>query len=212
MRKAAVCTHVQHSGSILAPLTTTSIQLKVSTLILGCRNVVKGEAAKQELRLGKGSVSKAKVWQVDMANYASAKALSAKIDQELPRLDALIANAGISTNDYHVAENLEQTLTVNVVSTFLLALLCLPNFEQAAANTWSPSNLVVVGSAVHCFADHKQLQHPPIGKAFATLSNKDEADMAPRYFPFKLVVVSRAWSDMHSHSMTTLWIMPPTSR
>ena len=39
------------------PLTTKSIQLNVSILILGCRDVVKGAAAKQELRLGKGSIN-----------------------------------------------------------------------------------------------------------------------------------------------------------
>jgi NAD(P)-dependent dehydrogenase (short-subunit alcohol dehydrogenase family) len=123
-----------------------------------------------------------------MSNYASVQAFSKRVNQ-LPRLDALLANAGISTNVYNAAEGLEETLTVNVVATFLLSLLLLPKLEESAKQNGAPSHLTITGSVVHCFAPDQQLQTPPKGKVFATLSKESEADMAARYFLSKLMVL-----------------------
>lgn len=124
-----------------------------------------------------------------MASYDSVRSFAAKISSDLPRLDALVVNAGISTNEYHVAEGLEQTLTVNVVSSFLLCLLCLPKLRKTATQTKQASHLTIVGSVVHCFADQEQIVQPPQGKVFATLSDKSQADMTARYFISKLIVL-----------------------
>lgn len=124
-----------------------------------------------------------------MANYASVKSFANRISKELPRLDAFLANAGISTNEYHVAENLEQTLTVNVVSTFLVSLLCLPVLEETARQNGSSTHLTIVGSNVHAFADPTSIIQPPQGKVFSTLSDEKHADMARRYFLSKLIVM-----------------------
>lgn len=124
-----------------------------------------------------------------MASYDSVKSFAEKVNRELPRVDALLANAGISTNEYHVAEGLEQTLTVNVVSSFLLCMLLLPKLQQTASASGEPSHMTIVGSLVHCFADHTQIVKPREGKLFATLSDKSEADMAARYFLSKLIVL-----------------------
>lgn len=129
------------------------------------------------------------VWQVDMASFASVKSFAERIRTELPRLDALVANAGISTNEYLTAEAFEQTLTVNVVSTFLLSLLCLPILRKTAVQQASPTHLTVVGSLVHYFADHSQLEQPAAGRVFKTLSDEKQAHMASRYFLSKLIVL-----------------------
>lgn len=83
-----------------------------------------------------------------MPNYASVKAFGEKISRELPRLDALVANAAISTNQYNVAEGLEETLTVNIVSTFLLSLLVLPVLEHTVRQNGTSSHLTIVRSVV----------------------------------------------------------------
>ena len=170
-------------------LTQSSKNLNASHLILGCRDVAKGEAAKQRLGLGKESVTKVQVWKVDMADFESVKAFSNRVNNELPRLDALIANAGMSTNEWHVAEKFEQTLTVNVISTLMLSLLCLRKLEQTAAATGFPSHLTIVGSLVHVFADHEQIVKPEKGEVFRMLSDKAQADMAGRYFLSKLILL-----------------------
>jgi NAD(P)-dependent dehydrogenase (short-subunit alcohol dehydrogenase family) len=148
----------------------------------------KGEAAKQKLLSSGNDKTTIRVWEVDMSNYASVQAFSKRVNQ-LPRLDALLANAGISTNQFHLAGGFEETVTVNVVATFLLCLLVLPRLESSAKENGEPSHLTITGSVVHCFAADKQLQTPSQGKVFATLSKEKEADMAARYFLSKLMVL-----------------------
>lgn len=122
-----------------------------------------------------------------MADYASVKSFAARLNK-LPRLDTLIANAGISTNLYNVAEDLEETLVVNVISTFLLCLLCLPTLEHTAQQFGEPTHLTITGSNVHAFADPRGLTEPVQDGIFSTLSEKP-ADMAGRYFLSKLIVM-----------------------
>lgn len=123
-----------------------------------------------------------------MADYDSVKSFARKVKTDLPRLDVLLANAGISMNQFARAEGLEQTLTVNVVSTFLLAQLCLPVLEQTARLEGSPTHLTIVGSNVHAFADPSSITSLPPGKVFSTLSDEKSADMGGRYFLSKLLV------------------------
>ncbi|EGP83524.1 uncharacterized protein MYCGRDRAFT_49497 [Zymoseptoria tritici IPO323] len=164
------------------------IDLNVSTLVLGCRDLSKGEAAKQKI-LSKGDVkTKIEVWEVNMSSYASVQAFAARVNQ-LPRLDVLLVNAGMSTNKFHLAEELEETLTVNVVATFLLSLLVLPRLQESARQNGVPSHLAITGSAVHAFAPDDQLRTPATGQIFATLSEQSKANMATRYYLSKLIVL-----------------------
>ncbi|EME39030.1 hypothetical protein DOTSEDRAFT_160897 [Dothistroma septosporum NZE10] len=168
------------------------VKMKVGTLIMGCRSVSKGEAAKREIvkSAGKsGPSADVQVWELDMANYSSVKAFAERVRRECSQVHAVLANAGISTNQFHLAEDLEETLTVNVVSTFLLSLLVLPALEQTARQTSSPTHLSIVGSNVHAFADPNIITQAPQGKIFSTASNEKEADMGARYFQSKLMVM-----------------------
>ena len=124
-----------------------------------------------------------------MSDYASVLSFGKRMESDLSRLDGLEANAGISTNKYSAAEGIESTLTVNVVSTFLLAVLALPQLERTANGTGIPTHLTIVGSNVHCFAAHDQLEKPVQREIFDTLSDKAHADMAARYFLSKLMVM-----------------------
>lgn len=100
----------------------------------------------------------------------------------------MLANAGISTNQFALAEGLEQTLTVNVVSTFLLSRLCLPALERTAKSDGSPTHLTIVGSNVHTFADPASITTLPRGHVLSSLSDEKSADMNGRYFLSKLLV------------------------
>ena len=107
---------------------------------------------------------------------------------DLPRVNAVLANAGISTNQFALAEDLEQTLTVNVVSTFLLSKLCLPVLERTAKSNGSLTHLTIVGSNVHAFADPASITTLPRGQVLSSLSDEKSADMNGRYFLSKLLV------------------------
>ncbi|KAM0712710.1 hypothetical protein Q7P35_000157 [Cladosporium inversicolor] len=107
-------------------------RLGAETLILAVRSLEKGEAAKQDIeqstKCGKDVIQ---VCHLDMASYSSALAFVDRASK-VQRVDALIANAFIATLKYAVAEDNESTLTVNVISTFLLVLAMLPKMKDTA--------------------------------------------------------------------------------
>lgn len=186
------------------------VRLGVSRLILACRNVPKGEAAKKEILLSSSSSSSSssspsttssssarttptkenaiEVWALDLSSYASVVSFAERCSKNLDRLDAVIENAGISTTAYRLAEENESTITVNVVSTFLLALLLLPQLRNSATRFNTTSHLSIVGSAVHFWTPFEERNAPP-GKIFQTINDKDTAKMAERYFLSKLFVM-----------------------
>jgi retinol dehydrogenase-12 len=160
----------------------------VSTLVLGCRDLAKGEAAKKAIIGNRVGAERILVWKLDIADYSSVKSFSHKVVNDLHRVDAVLANAGISTNKFAMTEGLEQTLTVNVVSTFLLSRLCLPALERTAKSNGSPTHLTIVGSNVHAFADPTSITTLPRGHVLSSLSDEKSADMNGRYFLSKLLV------------------------
>ena len=107
----------------------------------------------------------------------------------LSRLDAVVENAGVAYSEYTLAEDNETTITVNVVSTFLLALLLLPKLRESAAKFNTTPRLPIVGSAVHFWASTAELTTPVQSKIFETLNDKKSANMAGRYFLSKLIVM-----------------------
>jgi short-subunit dehydrogenase len=66
----------------------------------------------------------------------------------LDRVDAVIENAGIAKLEWSVAEGLEATLTVNVISTMFLAAIVLPKLQESAKKFNTSPNMVIVGSEV----------------------------------------------------------------
>ena len=171
-------------------LTVLRAKLDASTLILGCRNVQKGEAAKQAIlkHAGPSTKTSIEVWQVDLDSFDSVKSFAARINTQLARLDGLIANAGVSLEEFSLCEGYERTLTVNVISTFLMSLLVLPKLNETGITHKSSVNLVLLGSAIHVFAPAKQLQGPKDDSIFDALSNPKTAAMKQRYSLSKLMV------------------------
>lgn len=133
-----------------------------------------------------------------MSHYASVLAFGSRLNN-LPRLDIFIANAGIDVNEWQVFEAHESILTVNVISTFLAALLALPKLRETSLaqqqqqkkkkKKKTPSHLVIVGSVIHIFAKDKYLSQPPPGQIFTTLNDESTADMSDRYHLSKLIVL-----------------------
>ena len=80
----------------------------------------------------------------------------------------------------------ESTITVNVVSTFLLALLMLPKLKETAQKFNVQPRLTIVSSEVHGWTPFKERDSADI---FATLSDKSTADMGARYPVSKLLEV-----------------------
>ena len=167
------------------------VHLNVSHLILACRSISKGEKAKEQLlssdRNGNPRTN-VEVWPLDLCDYQSIISFASRCNS-LPRLDAVIENAGVFFTEYTRAEDNETTITVNVVSTFLLALLLLPKLRESAAQFQTTPHLPIVGSAVHFWATTTDLTTPAHGKIFNSLNDAKVANMAGRYFVSKLIVM-----------------------
>lgn len=169
--------------------------LGAAKVILAVRNAEKGQTAKNSIEestntKGKGIIE---VWPLDLSNYASVKAFAQRASSELERLDVLLENAGIATPEYNVTEDNEATITVNVISTYLLALLLLPKLRETATRFPSEDpkkkpHLVIVSSEVHYFTSFPE-KSAPEGEILSTLNDKSTANMPDRYNVSKLLEV-----------------------
>lgn len=163
-------------------------RLGAEKLILAVRDLSAGEAARTSIETSTGRPGICEVWPLDLSSFASVQAFAARAAQ-LPRLDAVVANAAIATTVFATAEGYERTLTVNVLSTVLLGLLVLPTLRasaQAHPRARKP-RLVVVVSEVHAWAVLPDC--PPGTRLLDVLSDEGTADMNGRYPLSKLLVV-----------------------
>ena len=104
---------------------------------------------------------------------------------------------------------LRSSITINVVSTFLLALLLLPKLRASAAQFHTVPRISVVSSSVHNFVDLGQAKASP--KIFDALNDKkgEAARMSTRYFDTKLleILYGRALASALSDSTKPLIVL-----
>ncbi|KAJ5412265.1 uncharacterized protein N7487_006624 [Penicillium crustosum] len=185
------------------------LRLGVEKLIMAVRDLNKGEAARQELLQSTNrEESSVEVWLLDMDSYFSVKSFACRA-AALPRLDALLPNAGIITNTFSISEEDEKTITVNVVSTFLLILLLVPKLQESASKFNITPRITIPNSALHYTASLEHLDPQNEGGIFNSLNNKEASNMAGRYPLSKLLVVFgvRALADQLARSNAPLVII-----
>lgn len=152
-------------------------------MILAVRSITKGEEAKKSIEESEKRTGVVEVWDLDLASYASVKAFAAKAET-LQQLDVAVLNAGMLTSEFMLAEDNERTITVNVISTFLLALLLLPKLRATAVSTQKPSVLTLTGSFVHFGTAFPERNNERI---FRSLAEKEGARMNDRYNVSKMI-------------------------
>lgn len=165
------------------------VKLGASQVILACRNIEKAkEAAKDIQATTSCSSDTVQVWHLDMSSYDSVEAFSDRVRTELPRVDVVLANAGISTRKFQVTEDNEETITTNLVSTSLLGFLLHPKLQETAAEYNTQTHLTVTSSELHEVAKFEECS-VPTGQIFATLNDKTKANMSDRYNVSKLLSI-----------------------
>ncbi|WPH03633.1 short chain dehydrogenase [Acrodontium crateriforme] len=178
-------------------------RLNASKVILAVRSLEKGSAAKEDILGTTGKPNKTvEVWQLDMASYSSVKQFAARCKKELDRIDIFIANAGIATDKFKLAEDNESTITVNVVSTMLLALLVLPQLKATAKKFNTKPTLTITSSEVHAWTKFRE-RSAPEGGIFDAL-NAPDTNMAERYMTSKLLEVFAVRAIAEKHSVESL--------
>lgn len=165
------------------------VRLGASQVIIACRNIEKGKAAAKDIRATTScSPDTLQVWHLDMSSYASVKAFADRAKAELPRLDVLLANAGLATNKFRMTEDNEEMITTNVVSLSLLALLLHPKVHETAVKYNTETHITATGSELYEVAKFKE-RDARDGQLFATLNDKDKANMGDRYNVSKLLLI-----------------------
>lgn len=152
------------------------VRLGAEKVILAVRSVSKGEDAREAIELSTGRAGVAVVWELDLGSYRSVKEFADKA-KGLSRLDAVVENAGIAAMDFATLEDNESTITVNVVSTFLLALLLLPKLRESSRILGTAPRLTIVTSSVHGWAKFEERKSD---KIFEVINNRETANMIER--------------------------------
>lgn len=178
--------------------------LNASHIILACRSIAKAEGAKAEILKSLTSASKTagptqiSCFALQMDDFSSIASFTETLSSSIPRLDAAVLNAGVDLQDFTLSSSYETTLTVNVLGTFLLALLLLSKLRDSASRHGILPRIAIVGSAVHAWANTKSLKSVPASESiFRTLSDEKwsvKQGHAPmkgeaRYFLSKLLVM-----------------------
>lgn len=168
------------------------VRLGAEKVILGVRNLSKGQEAKGEIDSRTGKPGVVEVWQVDLASYDSVKAFARKAES-LQRIDVVLENAGMWTEKFTMAEDNEYanarrsrvpflivcraSLTVNVVSTFLLALMMLPKLRESASKFGIIPRISIVSSLVHRYTNLSAKSYP---KILESMNHMEQANMRTR--------------------------------
>lgn len=175
--------------------------LNASNVILAVRSLEKGEAAKRDIEASTGCGSDVvKVMHLDMSSYQSVLDFASQVSRECSRVDVALLNAGVQRGQWEVFEQDESTITVNVVSTFLLAFALMPKLVETSKKFNTRPTLTVTSSEVHGFIDFTE-RHAPQGRIFERLNQKEvdgkTVDLGRRYQVSKLLEVLsvRAWCE-----------------
>ncbi|OJJ97565.1 hypothetical protein ASPACDRAFT_45657 [Aspergillus aculeatus ATCC 16872] len=168
-------------------------RLDCARLILAVRNTAKGEAAKEDILRSnithRSDASAIEVWSLDLSSTASTVAFAERVKHELDRVDVLVENAGINTGEWTLCEGHEQAVQINVLNTFLLALMLLPRLRATkhltAADVVNP-HLVIVSSEAHRVTSFPEIKALNL---YDELKERERFSQQARYQATKLIEV-----------------------
>ena len=137
---------VTGANSGLGFFTTRALALKGAKVIMACRNLDKGEMARQAI-INEGVAVEPEVWQLNLASLESVKQFALKFAAAGTRLDLLINNAGLMAVPYDRTEDgFEMQFGVNHLGHFALTALLWPILSKTVG-----SRVVQVSSLAHHF-------------------------------------------------------------
>ncbi|KAJ7135795.1 hypothetical protein C8R44DRAFT_729350 [Mycena epipterygia] len=169
-------------------------RLNATHLVLGVRDLNKGEKAKNEIIAQTKFAGTIDIWELDMARFDSVTSFAEKAKNSLIRLDGALVNAGIAKPERWetTADGWEKTLQVNGIATGLLAVLLLPLLQATTRlppphpdASQLPPHLTITGSAGQFLAQFREKRETNILKALND-SSKWATGSRDRYFVTKI--------------------------
>lgn len=165
---------------------TKFVALGATRVILGVRDLEKGNAARRSIEKRTGRRDAAEVWHLDMNWYPSIRAF-AKQAEALEQLDVAVLNAGVYMVDYQTSPHgWEETLQVNAVSTTLLALLLLPKLRVSRNGAGVPVLEVVTSRRAEAVTIPPEQRQ---GNILASLNNPDTFQSSLQYRASKFLAL-----------------------
>lgn len=173
-----------NSGLGFACASIIAISGRNWTIVIACRNVAKGETAKEQIRMKTG-YTKILVVELDLASLASIRNFVDQFNKaELPPLKGLIDNAGLQVLSglEYTSDGFELTFGTNHLGHFLLTNLLLDKFI-------APARIIVVSSGTHDPDTIDGRFNKPVflgGKQLAYPDNQNQMSGLQRYATSKL--------------------------
>ncbi|KIV95030.1 hypothetical protein PV10_02737 [Exophiala mesophila] len=160
-------------------------------LILGVRSLQKGEDTKRQICQRTGyDPNKVRYYELDMSRFASVESFAKTVEENEPRVDAAILNAGTVTPAFVLSpEGYETTLQVNVLSTALLGVLLLPQLQKSATISGKASHLEFVGSVAHHRVKASQFDLSPERSIIDQANSKSFFGLTVNYHVSKLLLM-----------------------
>ncbi|KAL2373979.1 hypothetical protein RJ035_007522 [Blastomyces gilchristii] len=155
-----------------------------ATVIGTARTSIKAAAALEEINVETEGPGRALIWELEYGSYASVLGFYGRVLSGLGRLDAVVLNAGVSNRNYELLEGDEASITINVISTLLLAISLLPKLRQSAKLYKVTPYLTVTSSKIHSWAKFPERDASDI---FAALNDPLSTTMQERYPTSKLL-------------------------
>ncbi|KAF5020336.1 hypothetical protein F66182_7642 [Fusarium sp. NRRL 66182] len=160
------------------------LRLNASKIILTLRETSQAhgfiESVKKSSPSSEGVIE---AWELDLTNVDTIRQFVARA-LRLPRLDAVILNAGMATLSFQAVDGVEKTVATNVTGTFLLAIGLLPALRRSGLKYNLRPRMVLVSSLGHQSAVFAEQEADDI---FGALNDAGRADMGDRYDTTKLV-------------------------
>ncbi|OAA76098.1 NAD(P)-binding domain protein [Akanthomyces lecanii RCEF 1005] len=160
------------------------VRLNAAKVILACRTVSKGEAARADIEATTKRSGVVEVRPLDLESYDSIRKF-VRWAETLDRVDVVLENAGVQATQFKLVNGYEIDISINVISTFLLGLLILPKLQESARKFAIRPTLTVVASDTHYFAPFSERKAENIFAEF----NKSMPSAMGRYSTSKLLQI-----------------------
>ncbi len=135
---------VTGANSGIGKATALGLAQMGATIVMVCRNQVKGEEAQNEIKEKSGNDA-VDLMLADLSSQASIRQLAENFQQHYQQLHMLINNAGVANlTRRETVDGLEMTFAVNYLAPFLLTNLLLEKLKASA-----PARIVNVSSESH---------------------------------------------------------------
>lgn len=164
------------------------LERQLSTLVLGARNVAKGESVAAKLMKEHPS-AKIEVWELEMFSYDSVREFTKRC-AALPRIDFAIVGAGVLPSAFRINQTTghEETVQVHYWSTALLSLLLLPLLKKKHPQG-KPAHLTIIASDLAHTAEFKEANSDPLLPSLDTPIPWNATVATERYNTCKVLIM-----------------------